>query len=130
MAFKCDQNYQNTSETFIKQVHTYINFQLLCPKYPNDQILPIINTLISLRRFTWSEETTKLPLNVGINNELYFLSFSKVHKTTKIPPILSSSKCIHIWTFNCCAQNIKTTNSYQSLNGYVPKKSHYISRNY
>ena len=27
MVFKCEQNYQNTSETFVKQVHAYVNSQ-------------------------------------------------------------------------------------------------------
>ena len=34
IVLKTDQNYQNTSETFIKQVHAYMNFQLQW-QFPN-----------------------------------------------------------------------------------------------
>ena len=57
----------------IHQASTYIyEFSIADPKISKRPNSTNKNMLISLRRFTWSEETTKLPMNMGINNELYF----------------------------------------------------------
>ena len=71
----------------IHQASTYIyEFSIAVPKISKRPNFTNKNTLISLRRFTWSEETTKLPMNMGINNELYF--FYHFHKCTKLPKYL------------------------------------------
>ena len=62
----------------IHQASTYIyEFSIAVPKISKRPNSTNKNMLISLRRFTWSEETTKLPMNMGINNELYFFIIFK-----------------------------------------------------
>ena len=106
MVFKSDQNYQNTSETFVKQLHEYVNFQKLLNYQWRMMYMILISFFDSTCIFELSK-TTKLPMKDCVNVSYFlFQWFLEVTKTTKIPLKHSSNKYMPKVIF----KNYQTTN--------------------